>query len=168
MWVVYLVGSRFAPGLIGRRSRSRFLHRAPAHYHGARAVRSSATRTGDGECVSGMGSELAGELRRRRDGLSPVVDAYPALATTTKDLSPRRVLLDISFCSQTRVRLLPLHQSPHVPFRARQRRRENGVGHARDAGASLALRPYQSLALGPDLKGRALFPRGRRSDFRFP
>lgn len=37
-----------------------------------------------------------------------------------------------------------------------------------DADECLVLRPYPSLAPGPDLKGRALFPRGRRSEFRFP
>jgi hypothetical protein len=40
----------------------------------------------------------------------------------------------------------------------RQRRHENGAGHARDADVALAEKPYVSLALGPDLKGRALFP----------
>jgi hypothetical protein len=50
----------------------------------------------------------------------------------------------------------------------RQRRHENGVGPARDADVALAVKPHVSLAPGPDLKGRALFPRGRRSDFRFP
>jgi hypothetical protein len=58
--------------------------------------------------------------------------------------------------------------SPISHLVGRQRSRENGAGHARDADVFLATRPHVSLAPGPDLKGRALFPRGRRSDFRFP
>jgi len=39
---------------------------------------------------------------------------------------------------------------------------------ARDADVSLVTRPLVSLAPGPTVKGRALFPRGRASEFRFP
>ena len=55
-----------------------------------------------------------------------------------------------------------------APWWGRPAGRENGVGLARDVDVFLATRPLISLAPGSDQKGRALFPRGRASEFRFP
>ena len=42
------------------------------------------------------------------------------------------------------------------PLAAMSRRSENGEGQSYDAVIFLAIRPYPSLASGPDLKGRSL------------
>ena len=54
------------------------------------------------------------------------------------------------------------------PLTGRHCRRENGGWVARDADASLVLRPYLSLALGPELKGHTLCHEHAGQNFGFP
>jgi tRNA A-37 threonylcarbamoyl transferase component Bud32 len=83
-WVVYLVGSRFASGLlVDDRDRDFFTERQRIitvleHFGAWQPGREAVS------ALAEWGSELARELRSRWRGLNLAVDLYPAFATTTE------------------------------------------------------------------------------------
>jgi hypothetical protein len=82
--VVYLVGSRFATGLLVE---DRELDLFSERQRIITVLEQFAAWQPGRETLSALGewgSELAGELRRRWHALNLVVDAYPAFATTTE------------------------------------------------------------------------------------